>query len=453
MMRWQPAWTVAGAVCLLAAALSCSSGEAPASRAPQGSLMDDRIAFELAVYYLNPPASDPIADLDRRLAADFQGRLQRGKAAPRTVTARLITDVQAAYPPPSLDMLSYRGEGLDAGQADALQRAPAVLVLDFSHGKEHVWDGLRDAIELVGGIARDAGGLVWDREESLVLTPEAWAEKIPLAAWQAGTVPDCRQLVTIDDEQGGEYHREVTRGMKKLGLPDIVAANLSPAVAPSMGNLINALIQSLAEGSVQTMGESELSLHSLQNPEVRAALLRQVLGQGKGEGRLVLTRVDPQEGDPDNRLIEIGFGRYPGNDLHARQEALIVGFWGAEKDEITHVDHNAEVLAASAKARARLPALHAAFDAGLEPGERLLVKAPFARPGGGNEWMWVEVISWKDGTIRGSLQNEPYEVPGLQVGQEVEVAEKDVLDYIRRLPDGRMEGNWTAESLRSQSQD
>jgi uncharacterized protein YegJ (DUF2314 family) len=127
-----------------------------------------------------------------------------------------------------------------------------------------------------------------------------------------------------------------------------------------------------------------------------------------------------------------------------------VDFWGAEKDEITHVEHDDKVLAASRKARESLPALRAAFQAGLEPGEMLLVKAPFPIPDGGREWMWVEVTAWKGDAIRGVLRNEPTYIPDLQAGQEVEVSEKDVLDYKRKLPDGRVvEGDVTAAAIKA----
>jgi uncharacterized protein YegJ (DUF2314 family) len=87
--------------------------------------------------------------------------------------------------------------------------------------------------------------------------------------------------------------------------------------------------------------------------------------------------------------------------------------------------------------------LRAAFNSGLAPGESLLVKAPFATPDGAGEWMWVEVVAWKGDAIRGSLRNDPAHNSDLQAGQEVEVSEKEVFDYLRRFPDGKEEGNST----------
>jgi uncharacterized protein YegJ (DUF2314 family) len=66
--------------------------------------------------------------------------------------------------------------------------------------------------------------------------------------------------------------------------------------------------------------------------------------------------------------------------------------------------------------------------------------------------MWVEVTSWKDGEIRGLLKNEPFNIPDLHGGEEVEVSEDDVFDYIRQRPDGTWEGNKTGEVIRKQSE-
>ena len=104
-------------------------------------------------------------------------------------------------------------------------------------------------------------------------------------------------------------------------------------------------------------------------------------------------------------------------------------------------------VAASERARARLPTLRKAFSEGLAPAEYILVKAPFATPKSTREWMWVEVTEWKDGQLRGLLKNEPFDIPDLHAGQVVQVREEDVFDYIRRHPNGSEEGNETGRII------
>jgi len=153
-----------------------------------------------------------------------------------------------------------------------------------------------------------------------------------------------------------------------------------------------------------------------------------------------------------NRLIEITFDRCPGRDVHARQEAMLSSLFGWE-DRASAVTHDEQLLAASRRARAQLPVLRQLFAEGLRPGEFILVKAPFAVPGGGQEWMWVEITAWKGSMIKGLLKNEPFNIPDLHGGQIVEVNQENVFDYIRRHPDGTQEGNMTAAIIQKMEQD
>ena len=99
-----------------------------------------------------------------------------------------------------------------------------------------------------------------------------------------------------------------------------------------------------------------------------------------------------------------------------------------------------------------MPGLQRDFNAGLQPGELIEVKAPFKTPDGGNEWMWVEISSWKGNLIRGVLKNEPFNIPDLHSGQVVEIWQGDVFDYIREYPDKRREGNTTGDILEKMRQ-
>jgi len=101
----------------------------------------------------------------------------------------------------------------------------------------------------------------------------------------------------------------------------------------------------------------------------------------------------------------------------------------------------------------KLNKLAKAFNAGLTPGEFIQVKAPFTTSSGGNEWMWVEVLSWQGNNIRGILKSEPYHIPNLKGGSEVLVKQNEVFDYIRSYTNRKSEGNEAgALILKSQQQ-
>ena len=73
-----------------------------------------------------------------------------------------------------------------------------------------------------------------------------------------------------------------------------------------------------------------------------------------------------------------------GNDLHSQQQEMVGSLFEWE-DSVSKIQHNDEILAASQRAKAKLPSLRKDFQAGLEPGEFIQVKAPFATPDGGRE--------------------------------------------------------------------
>lgn len=416
---------------------------------PAGSPLSEAIRFQYAVYYLPVPAGDPLAALQSALQAR-KDRIKLVAEFPATpgqpvVRARVEKDVARRYAPPDMDSLRYFGRGLSREQALALQESRQALILDFGHDSAHVWGALRAATEVVERVARETAGLVWDEETREIFTPEEW-HKRRVAPWP-DTVPDVSRHTTIHVYQSGEQVRAITLGMAKFGLPDVVIQEFSWSLNRNMGNLINAFCQAMAEGArFSGAGAYDLDIRAIRNATVRAQQTASLLPNARSVAQLTLRQGAREEGDPRNRLIEIGFDRYPGNDVHARQNALLGSLYGWE-DAIKRIEHSDDLVAASNRARAKLPALRAAFAAGLQPGEFIQLKAPFATPAGGREWMWVEVTEWKGKRIRGLLRNEPFDIPGLHGGQIVRVNEDEVFDYIRRFPDGAQDGNETGRII------
>ena len=190
----------------------------------------------------------------------------------------------------------------------------------------------------------------------------------------------------------------------------------------------------------------DLDIRAIKNTELRELMLAYPESNTTSTALLSLQQGVWEEGDPRNRLLEITFERYDGVDLHEKQDNMLSSLFGWE-DAVAPVEHDDELLLASQQAREKLPSLRAAFNAGLTPGEFIVVKAPFATPDGDNEYMWVEVVSWEGTKIKGVLKNEPYNIPDLHGGQIVEVSQDIVFDYVRRFPDGTEEGNETGKII------
>jgi uncharacterized protein YegJ (DUF2314 family) len=455
---------IAGTILLIA--VSCSRREPPAennaadraSRKQDATfgkwVMDEYVGFQFAIYYLPKPAKDPLVELESLLDGSFKSveKVDELPTKPmsRMLSAWLRKDVQEAYIPPDKELLRFSGKGMSADEADALQTSSEALVLNFAHPKSEVWTGLRDACALVYSLAEKTGGLIWDEETRQVFGRSAWKEARIDQSTDAA--PDISRHITIHAYQGDNNVRAITLGMSKFGLPDVVIDNFSWSHGRNVGHLINVFAQTMAEGAVvPDSGAFDLDIHAIKNAEVRDLHMSSLEKNATGKAALSLSVGKWEEGDPVNRLIEIKFDRAPGPDDHAKRDHVLARFFGWE-DAVTGTKHTEEIEAASRRARAKLPALRDDFNRGLAPGEFVQVKAPFATPDGGREWMWVEVIKWDKDKISGLLKNEPFNIPGLHAGQIVEVSESDIFDYIRNHADGTSEGNETGALIQKQTQ-
>jgi len=430
------------------ACLSCrAQSQAPI---PVGPLHVEHIHFEFAIYYPESPDKDPMTVLKERMRAGagvpkLMTSMPDRPPASAVLVAMLNTTAQKSYRPPDLQMVLRFGRGLTRDQAEALQRAERALILDFAHPASMSASALRTALQLAEQVARDTNGLLWDEETREIFTPDEWHRR-RLDSW-AGDTPDVLQHTVIHAYKGDKQVRAITLGMAKFGLPDVVVSDFSWSSNRPVGNLINLFAQAMVEGAViKSLGVYDLDLRSVRNANVRQAQMATLKPNATAIAKLSLVKGTWEDGDPRNRLVEIRFDRYPGPDHYARQEAMLGALFGSE-DSVQRVRHTNELLVASKAANAKLPGLREAFRRGLQPGEYIEVKAPFATPDGGNEWMWVEVTSWDGDVISGLLKNEPVNIPSLHGGQQVTISQSRVFDYIRRGADGREDGNETGKIL------
>ncbi len=414
--------------------------------------MADFIQFQYAVYFLPRHTKNPSTVLHELLAKKYSNLKLVEKLPEKPdemfLKAGLETDVQHQYVPPDLLGLSYFGHGLTQKQKQDLQKSREAFVVSFTHPKRDVWKALQTADELVEEIALQTGGLIWDAETRRVFTPSAW-HKLRQETWSGGT-PKISSETTIHVYPSNDSVRAISLGMAKAGLPDVIVDDFPWSSQSQMGNVIEMFCQAMAEGaSVSKAGKFKLDVREIRNSEVRDEQLKDMGSSGTGKACLSLKTGKWEDGDPKNRLIELAFDAYPGTDAHTREESMIGSLFGAH-DSISRIGHNEELLAASRKAREKLPELQKAFNSGLEPGEYILLKAPFPIPAGGREWMWVEVTKWEKNQIKGVLSNDPFDIPDMHSGQAVVVHEEDIFDYIRKYRDKHEEGNTTGKIITKQ---
>ncbi|MBX9900493.1 MAG: DUF2314 domain-containing protein [Burkholderiaceae bacterium] len=424
-----------------------SSAWAASKFFPTGSPAAESVYFQLAVYYAPLPSQDP-TDIFKKLASQYKLNVVAtlsDKPSDDMVTGFLEKDVLKNYAPLSPSSLRYFGLGLSKEQAENLQRSKQVFIINFAHPQKHALEALKKANQLVESLARQTNGLVWDEETRQIFTPDAWQNR-RVETW-ATPFPNAGSQITIHVYKDREYVRAITLGMKKLGLPDVVVEQFSWSMNKPIGNLINAFCQVMVEGSeFKNTSLYELNLMAIQNSKVKEQQTTDLKPNAVSIVKLQLYEAVRAEGDPNNRLVELGFDRYTGNDLHAKQEALLGALYGTE-DSIKYIKHTDELLMASQKAKNRLPELKTQFNSSFAPGEFLQLKAPFVTDIKSNEWMWVEVTEWKSKRIKGLLKNEPFHIKSLHAGQIVEINQDDVFDFIHTFPDGRTEGNETSKII------
>jgi len=357
------------------------------------------------------------------------------------VRAELNENVKDHYAPPSATSLKYSGHGLSSKQADELQKCTQALVLKFAHPQKDVWTALRAATGLVSEIAAKTDGYVWDEETREVFTLEAWRRD---RNGQWTEPPRVSRQTIIHEYNTGHSVRAITLGMAKMGLPDLVVENAGWSSSSQIGNLINLVGQAWAEGKpLRRSGEFELSLQQIKNTAQRDDAVKSLKPNATKIGCLTLVPGKWEDGDPHNILVQLTFDKYPGNDSQARQDSMVSSFFGWE-DHVAYIERDDdELLAASARAKEQLPVLQKAFAAGFQPGEYLELKAPFKTESGGNEWMWVEVTTWRGNRIGGLLNNNPEKVRNLHSGDHVEIRQEEIFDYLHTFPDKRTEGNTT----------
>ncbi len=417
---------------------------------PAGALAAATVEFELAVYYLPAPPKNPI-DSFRAAVASRAPAFRIVEEIPGSqkgsfTSARVEDDVPANYAPPDLSFLRYFGRGISREQAEALQGSKQALILGFAYQTGGSWRDVRIAYEIAEAVARDTEGLLWDEQTREVFSPDKWHES-RLAAWD-DAAPDASANTVIHAYNSGEFVRAITLGMAKFGMPDLVINGTSWADNRAVGNLVNAVCQRMVEGvPVEKNGEFPVDLRAIRNKDVLKAQTSQLMPNASGSTVLQLRIGEWEDGDPYNRLAEIHFPKTQGRDEHAARSEVLSSLYGWE-DAVSRVQHTNELLAASQRAKARLPAVRAAFLSGLAPGEYIEVKAPFATPSGDQEWMWVEVTAWSDAQISGLLKNEPFNIPTLHGGQAVEVNQGEVFDYVWVHADGKREGNETSTIIR-----
>jgi uncharacterized protein YegJ (DUF2314 family) len=270
----------------------------------------------------------------------------------------------------------------------------------------------------------------------------AWAK---LAADAATKNIDPRRhfVLRLLPAENGNLEIE-SAGTARFGLRDLDVDQLSRATARSFAQVVNLFVLRWAQGQRPAAdGTLDLVLpaEDADGPTNDGGAAK-LSAAGHGHLRVKATFV----GEGPDAVAHLEFPDAKGETQDERRQSALDELFGW-RDSSQRVEHSAELLEVSKRARERLiRELKPRVLKGLPPGEVLLVKAPFPC-GSGNEWMWVDVKSWKGSTVSGTLQSQPDCATQLHPGQPVDVNESDLFDYMDKLLDGTFVGNDTGKLM------
>jgi uncharacterized protein YegJ (DUF2314 family) len=395
-----------------------------------------------------PPSGARTNEARELVRTTFPGlKLQATLDALTPPSAAVLALDVATLPPPDAKTVALFGRGLDAERGKEVAGSKGVLALAWNLDADPKFEKLRKAEALAGDVAAKSGGVLWDAETREIFSVSAWKER-RVDGWE-GDLPEVGHHFVIHYYANEDRHRVVTLGLVKLGVPDLAVSDVPQHQASEMQTLVQAIAQLLVEGAaVGGDGRLDVNLSAIRHGRARADLLA-ASPTGAHRTNVTLAIGKQEDGDADNRLVDLRFDGHPGATEAERQAAAVKALTGASEDQPTRARaSDAELEAVAARVQARLPAVAAAFKKGLPVGDRISVKAPFDTDNGGVEWMWIEVTAWDGRKIQGSLSNEPRSISRLSLGAKVEVAQAAVADYLWRKADGTHEGGESAEILK-----
>ncbi|MEM6720170.1 MAG: DUF2314 domain-containing protein [Bacteroidota bacterium] len=356
----------------------------------------------------------------------------------------IISDVEEDYPAHDMEYLQYFADGFTQTQKEQLGNSKNACIIVLYYQEKDVFTHTKKLFDWVYKKVNNTDFIVYDGEVREYYLPATW-KKERLDPWENGK-PNAFQLLTLHSYRMDEYCRTITFGMQRFGLPDLVIEDSPCSNMRNATQLLTIIGQLLLEGK-QIQDKSLLvDLDAIKNSQFQEILATIVEDNSQRKAAINFRRVlAMEEGDPFNTIFRVNFNNKDFKNKQAYESEVYKNLFGVD-DEITNVNHNDEIMAASERAKKKLPELRALFNEGLDQ-ETLLLKAPFTTDTGGNEWMWVEVTRWNGETIKGILQNEPYYIKDLKSGAKVTVQQADIFDYILYKADGTQEGNETGKLI------
>ncbi len=218
-------------------------------------------------------------------------------------------------------------------------------------------------------------------------------------------------------EADGERMRLATFGLMFRMMPELQMRHVAANHCRAARYLMNA---------VATLVVEKIKQDSISIADLEGAILELPESEPPITVKLTMESVTDDDGD-DTELLCI---QPPGSEAQDEWLRESCARLGEEIPPAKSYDtFEAEMDAASEKARHTLGEIRDRFSAGLPADQSLLIKTGLKTSEPGRlEFVWVYVTGWEGGVVTGNLAHAVNDCPGYEEGQELKVAEADVFD-------------------------
>jgi len=296
-------------------------------------------------------------------------------------------------------------------------------------------------------LAADRDSCVVDVYSPKLLSPDDALHSVP----NMFKDPDFRDWIRVLHSSWGSGLWMTTRGLGRLGLPEIQTIDAPPQLDEPWSYVMATLAWKIVKltrtdagtenGGLKTEIPSKIQLSAEDLLEVygdifdnyRPKPIEIYLKMSKGRnGDDYLTVAIP-------RTEKIAFGEY----LVLQSKRFMGGI-----DRTILVEPSDKLKKAMAEARAGLPAVRKRFlNDELTPGGQLLVKFRVAN-GANHEYLWAYITSWKSpDELKGYCGNDSDADPKIRAGQPIVLKTNEIFDWGVFLDEKFVEGGLTAKIL------
>ncbi|HEY9774773.1 MAG TPA: hypothetical protein V6C81_13510 [Planktothrix sp.] len=403
--------------------------------------------WAMAEYYV--PIKKPPADA-KSLIAESVKRHVGGTV--REITLKMLpimrvdVDDKNDYPMPAHELLKVMGAS--AKQLSIIDKTKQIAAIEAPN--KPVWPPYHEfaARAAAGALAFDQNSVVIDKTVPIVMSAEDALSKLP----RGDEAPLFTDWIMVISSQSDDGIWMTTKGMSRVGLPELQAIGVPPQLLRSFTSVMVGLAYNIMKQYAGTVTINSVPDHFDLPADIRisesdiAEAYRHESEHG-GETSVHL-KLDKKKGEPGNAFLTI---TVPATDRRTRGEYMIDindKLFGPHADGVIPASLSPEMLAAMHTARSKLSEIRTRFVAHKLPKEsQLIVKFP-VHSGEHTEYLWAFVNGWDSpDKLNCHCGNDANLDPKLRAGTPLTLKPSDLVDWAVVQNDNIIEGGWTNKLL------